>query len=103
MFKVGAGVGSSGQPVVAIINTPEPETCPNCGKPENIKRVCRHCNYEYLEAKRSFWFRFIFAIEAVLGVAFFFWLIVTCFNWLMDGTPLLEVLKSQWQAVTNIK
>jgi hypothetical protein len=32
-----------------FISPEEPEKCPECQKEEDIKEVCRHCGYEYLD------------------------------------------------------
>lgn len=54
---------------------PPPPSCPECNKAEDIKQVCRHCEYEYPESgsdgKFEAWIALACLIGAVIGAVFF--------------------------------
>lgn len=80
--------------------------CPECGKPEDTKTVCKHCGHEYLEEGMGlgwgiFW--------TVAGIALGLWLLFTVMFWVgeqCDGGKrsfLLEVLRWQWEFVSRMR
>ena len=79
----------------------EPDKCPKCEKEEDIKQVCRHCGYEYEEDGESVWF-----ILGVIGsFILIIYILVTLTNWFtaLDGATLFEVIKNQWEWVTELR
>lgn len=90
-------------PVIIPINHEKP-LCPECGKPEDIKRVCSHCGHEYKEepfTKGESWALFFI-------IAFALWLLITVGAWLMsiefeDDASLLKTLKWQLEYLHNIR
>lgn len=84
-------------PIVIQISSSGSSHCPECGKQENIKRVCRHCGHEYRDDDVSGWRMFLF----IVGVFFVLWVFLTVGYWLLEQSyhrlTLLEVLKGQWE------
>jgi len=77
--------------------------CPECGKTENIKRVCAYCGHEYKESSSSGWeILFMFLIVTLITV-FVGWFLFTLVDWLTGWEPLREVLKGQWEWLRNLK
>lgn len=46
----------------------EPDRCPSCGKLENVKSVCKHCNYEYKEDDKPSKLGAVLGVLAVVSV-----------------------------------
>ena len=73
----------------------EPSLCPECGKPEDIKQVCRHCGHEYRDEDSSGWC----VPLVILGMIAVVWLSFTLGFWLLeqdfDKPTLLDVLNAQ--------
>ena len=61
---------------------PEPKKCPQCDKPEDIKKVCRHCSYEYKETDS---FDMVYVMVATISfIALLTYMMVTkamCFTY----------------------
>lgn len=84
-----------------IINQNE-EVCPNCGKPEEIIEVCKHCGHEYEYESLSVKEKIIFALFVIV----FIWVMITLFEWLFfnfDNESLFEIIKSQYDWITSLR
>ena len=78
------------------------ESCPGCGKDEDIKQVCRHCGYEY----KNEWSQLslVEKIVAILGVIIILWLIFTIVTWLFFADDsLFEIIKSQYEHIKELR
>ncbi|MDP2816308.1 MAG: hypothetical protein Q8O19_06480 [Rectinemataceae bacterium] len=89
------------------MSTPEPDRCPKCDRPENVKEVCKHCGYEYPEENSPDlrWYE----IALIVGVvSFATYAILTFGYWMVGGDwgkpdpTLVEVLESQWQWIKEL-
>jgi len=81
----------------------EPDLCPKCEKPENVIRVCKHCGYEY-PVEKGYWYDLplmIFIIIVCMIAAT--WILFTIFTWLLDDAGLSDILKGQWDWISNKK
>lgn len=81
---------------------PEDETCPECGKKENILTICKHCGHVYEEEKSS-----LTRLD-VLFLICIVWVIITVIFWLMNvGTgedvSLFEMFVEQWDFVKKLR
>lgn len=66
-----------------------PATCPSCGKTEDIKEVCRHCNYEYPPEPNDPWYKIIYIIFIVLAIiALIIFIVALLFQWISDDDKL---------------
>lgn len=85
-------------------STREPERCPNCHKEEDVKEVCKHCDFEYPSEESLSWQDICMGL---LFVFMFFWLIGTLLCWFanssMHDSTLLDILKGQWEWLTNLR
>jgi len=93
-------------PLPIIIPTEsEPDVCPECGRSEDIKRVCRHCGYEYPESSEDFrWYHILAGIVFILlAVVLFCWILWTLIEWLSWSDSLVDVLKDQWEWLKSIR
>lgn len=89
-------------PIIIPIDTSEPDTCPKCGKEEDIKQVCGHCGYVYPEDDESSnWWVPIAVIIFIILVFWVLWTLVQWFGGFEDS--LWEVLKMQWRWVSRLK
>ncbi len=52
-------------PIFIPLGSPQP-TCPHCGKSEEIREVCAHCNYEYKSTPWSLQSKLIYWVTAVI-------------------------------------
>ena len=81
--------------IIPIIIPIHSSRCPECGKPEDIKQVCKHCGHEYRDEESSGWW----VLWLILGTIATLWLLFTVGDWLIEqgfGKPtLLDVLKAQ--------
>ncbi len=93
-------------PIPIIIPThTEPNRCPKCGKPEDIKKVCRHCGAEYREddltGKDILCYFVLFLIVVWIACTLGFWLLE---QGSLHGPPtLFEVLKAQVQFFAGLR
>lgn len=73
-------------------------TCPECGKPEKIERICAYCGYRYKintdDDGIPIWLMLIFVLAIVLGSI---WVMFTIVGWMHGEETLLETLDNQWQ------
>lgn len=85
--------------ITPIIIHEEIETCPNCGKEEDIAVICRHCKKEYPEEVNSsifmtimeviFWFIIVLLILSLLWT-----FMVTVMEWITsDKMTLIASIK----------
>lgn len=90
------------QPVIIPMSIQhEPDKCPNCKNPENIKQVCRNCGYEYKEDDELSRKEFLFCF---LIVSIFFWVLATVTIWVADGNKsLLDMFINQFKYVSKLK
>jgi hypothetical protein len=77
--------------------------CPNCNKEEDVKTVCKHCNFEYPEDDTN-----IFKLVGIilLCVTVCLWFIATIICWLSlndNNSSLFEILASQWNFIINLR
>jgi len=91
-------------PVIVPVNT-SPTLCPECGRPENKKIVCRHCDYEYVEEPTT-------RLEISIGVIFLciiIWLLVTGIYWFVDNgefgdhQTLFQIIAGQWEWLKTLR
>jgi len=91
-------------PIILLMHNREPSKCPGCGKPEDIKQVCRHCGREYCEEESC---GCLTPILAILIIGAIVWFLFTIGHWLMsqqfDKLTLLEVLKSQAHFIGGLR
>lgn len=96
--------------VPVIMSEPEPARCPKCERLESIKRLCRHCGYEYPESSAP-WPRWKVALTTLLVVATI-WFILTAIYWLVQsgngyvwGRPksLIEIIVAQWKWIGELR
>ncbi|MFW9872353.1 MAG: hypothetical protein ACFFG0_04565 [Candidatus Thorarchaeota archaeon] len=78
----------------------EPERCPQCKKIENKKTICKHCGYEYKVDDDITCGDVVLTIMFLGGIV---WIILTIFEWLSGGTPLLRVFLNQWEWIKSIR
>ncbi len=90
-------------PIIIPMRSSEPSRCPECGKPEDIKQVCRHCGHEYSEEGVSGWW----VLWLILGTVAALWLLSTVVYWLLEqgfsNPTLLEVLKEQGEFFRGLR
>jgi hypothetical protein len=86
----------------------DPDVCPQCGKEEDIKAVCKHCGYEYPdeEDSGSSFPEWLIIPIALVGA----WLVLTVGFWVLENAgeygsapTFVEVLKSQWAVITQLR
>lgn len=91
-------------PIIINNSGGDVERCPECGKEEDLKTVCRHCGHEYEDDEPIGFLGWVIGIS-ILGLIV--WFILTMIFWfvgsLVDGDTLLDVLKSQWEFISNLK
>ena len=82
------------------INSYHKDKCPECGKPEDIKEVCRHCEYEYPEDYDISWWGITIII---LLICFSGYLFGTVIYWLTDynNSTLIEIFHGQIDWISN--
>lgn len=87
---------------VPIFVPMEDERCPNCDREENIIEVCGHCGHKYEEEEFE---GSVFGVVAkiLLVVIVFCWLLITLTIWVFSNEPLLDILISQWDAITSLR
>jgi hypothetical protein len=91
-------------PIIVPIDS-SPSTCPECGKVEDIKRVCRHCGYEYKDCDPTT-FRDWLGVFVVVVVI---WAGITVLIWLLQtGTErypatLVRCFECQWEFIKSLK
>jgi hypothetical protein len=89
-------------PIIIPIHSSEPSRCPECGKTEDIKQVCRHCGHEYRDEEGSAWWG-LWLIVGIVGL----WALSTVGYWLMEQDfskpTLLEVLKAQGEFFRGLR
>jgi hypothetical protein len=78
-------------PMMRIPINTEPSKCPECGKIEDIKKICRHCGYEYKDTKLTT----TESIFIILTIIFGSYMLITLLYWTMESCTLLEILKAQ--------
>lgn len=83
-----------------------PEICPECGRPEHIIEVCKHCGYEYSTNDElsftTFCIGFLIVVcVLILGI----WAASTTFDWLCgyENKSLVDILQNQWNWVRNLR
>lgn len=81
----------------------KPVLCPSCGKPESIKRICRHCGHEYHYSPVSNLTLTVIILCVAAGIYVFF----TVAYWLLEQDlthpTLLDVLKIQASFFSNLR
>jgi len=88
-------------PIIIHSNSGPPK-CPECGKEENIKQICKHCGYEYPEEEINGFMTF-------LGIVLIIWLILTIAWWIADNSSLgekrslWEIIKVEFEFITSLK
>lgn len=94
-----------GQPIVtgAYIPPREPERCPKCNKPEDIKEVCKNCGYEYPEDEENFT-----GVDYLVGASLLIgniYIIVTLLCWVTSDNhyTLLGIIQSQFQWLIRLR
>ena len=93
------------QPIyIPASSSSEPSKCPSCDKKEDIKKVCRHCDYEYKEPPTTF----TEGLVAFMVIVSVIWLCVTILVWLMDYSfgdkkTLLDMFIAQWEFIKNLR
>jgi uncharacterized protein (DUF983 family) len=78
-------------PIYIPVNPP---TCPSCGKDESIKKLCRHCGYEYSENDSS-----LVVVVSIIGAVLIIMMLSGFVLWLDNGgsQTILEILKTYAQ------
>ena len=88
---------------VIIHSNSESLKCPECGKEEDIKQVCKHCGYEYPEEEETN------GCMTALVVMLIIWLVITIIWWIADNNSLgekrslWETIKAQYHFITSLK
>lgn len=97
------------QPVPIIIpvsHNSEEDKCPNCGKPEDIKQVCKHCGHEYPEDDEDDegggWSTFFGVIIFIAVIIVICWIFLTFIVWIAGDDTLVNVIKSQYHWFVNL-
>ena len=67
--------------VIPVIVHEEEDVCPNCGKPEEIIEVCKHCKHEY-EEDEDFNITWWDITSVILFFIWILWIICILFDWL---------------------
>lgn len=89
-------------PPVIPPGRPSEDTCPKCGKEEDIVTTCRHCGYEYEDQPQTFGQVFFSVIVVIVGI----WVLSTLLWWLVvnfDNQSLWEILQAQWEWIKAIR
>lgn len=89
-------------PIIVNPYVCEESKCPNCGNPENIKKVCKNCGHEYKEKEYPTW-KFIFWSISITSA--FLWTFLTFSHWLIvsPDETLLSVLKEQMEFLFSLR
>ena len=88
--------------VPIMMSQSSPTRCPSCSKREKTKTVCAHCDYEYVEDEENesvFWL----VIGTITFILFSVYLILTIMTWLIEGIPLFQVFRDQWEWITSLR
>ncbi len=80
----------------------EPLRCPKCNMVEDRIQICRNCKYEYKE-DLNWWEWILFSLSVVIAVIVIIWFLITLLNWLVEGNPLMSILRSQLEWAKNIR
>jgi len=72
--------------------------CPECGREEDIKKVCAHCGYRYEEENTGDLKEYVLVfILVVLGASF----IGVIVDWLVSDMTLIDRLGDYWEWITS--
>lgn len=92
--------------IVPVYINRGPSHCPECGKVEDIKEVCRHCGHEY-KKKDSVMKEVCIIFGILFLILFFSWLICTLVFWIgeqKDGLPtLVDCFKYQLNYLSKLR
>ena len=92
--------------IIPIIIPSATDKCPKCQKDEDIKQVCRHCGYEYVEEESNGW-DYVRGLAVIfLTISCFLWVVLTLMDWIAGvehGTTLVDVLKGQVEWVKLLR
>jgi hypothetical protein len=80
----------------------EPATCPHCHKEEDIKRVCRNCNYEYPQGESSAFEFILIILLCIVGTALFAWGVIIFADWIGGNDTLVNVIVEHWNAFIQL-
>ncbi len=82
--------------ILVTQNNSKPTECPNCHKPEDVKQVCKHCEYIYPEENTTWWdvVKIIILVVVVMILASF--LLISLAEWLEHGDH-KSLIKIMWE------
>lgn len=91
-----------------IHHSSDPDRCPNCGKPENIIEVCKHCGHMYEEEPISGKDAFIGLCIVVSVILLAIYVTYTIIMWAGDASlgnesHLTDVFREQWEFLKRLK
>lgn len=85
---------------IFLFQNREPDRCPECGRLEDVKVLCRHCKYEYPESE-SKWTDWAVPLGSILG---FIWLMFTVMFWTLESrsTTFVDMVVGQFEFVRDL-
>lgn len=83
------------QVIVPIMVPREPEKCPKCHKPEDIKQTCRNCGYEYPEETAAWYETVLIIILILIGFVVFIVIFFIFMDWIMGEQGLVDIIRDK--------